>query len=72
MSLGSAAVLFKHFSTGDGADDAAALRRLGVMFSLSSSLEDTRLVLGKRDIVDNRTAGRRRGRQRVAAGMLFV
>ncbi len=34
MSLESAAVFFKRFSTGERADDATALRRLGVMFSL--------------------------------------
>jgi hypothetical protein len=42
-----------------------------VMFSLLS-LEGMRLVLRKRDIVDDRMTGRRRGRQRVTAEMLLV
>jgi hypothetical protein len=33
MSLESAAVFIKRFSTGERADDAAALCQLGVMFS---------------------------------------
>ena len=72
MSLESAAVFFKSFSAGKKVDDATAtFRRLGVMFSLLS-LEGMMLVLRKRDIVDDRMTGRRRGRQRVTAEMLLV
>ena len=71
MSL-EAGVFFKRFSAGEKVDDATAtFRRLGVMFSLLS-LEGMMLVLRKRDIVDDRMTGRRRGRQRVTAEMLLV